>query len=267
MPAALHRTTIALTLALVVLLPGPVAGASAPAASEASSFEAAINRARQAAGLGGYAGTADLRAVAQRHAQRMADQGRYFHNPNLRNEVSGWAGLGENVGVGPTVGDLHRALMASPSHRANILSRDWTQVGVGTARTPDGRLWVVLVFRLPARAASPAPPAPPAPTAPPAPVARALPPPPPPAPTTTTTAPPPPAPTTTSTVAPPPEPTPATIGAASVGSAEPASVTAPTAVVANGSLSRPATVAALLILLVGGALLAVPRRLLVPPSR
>ena len=262
MPAPLHRTTIALLVPLVVagvLLSSSVAEASA--ASEASTFEARINAERQAAGLPGYAVAADLQALACRHAQRMADRHDYFHNPNLGSEVGGWSMLGENVGFGPTVDDLHRALMASPSHRANILRRDFTQVGVGTVRGTDGQLYVVQVFRLPSSAA-PAPVAP----APAQPTARALPPaptpttaPPPPPPTTTTTAPPPP-PTTTTTAVPVPEPTIANISATGAAPADPAVLTASAPPTAR-SVSVPAAVATTLISLVLSAQITWRRRL------
>jgi hypothetical protein len=39
--------------------------------------------------------------------------------------------------------------MASARHRANILSRSFTQIGIGTARGSDGRLYVDEVFRQP----------------------------------------------------------------------------------------------------------------------
>lgn len=45
---------------------------------------------------------------------------------------------------------VHAAVMDSPPHRANVLDRDFTQVGVGAVER-DGRLWVVEVFRRPAR--------------------------------------------------------------------------------------------------------------------
>jgi uncharacterized protein YkwD len=36
--------------------------------------------------------------------------------------------------------------MASPPHRANILSRGFNVVGVGMARGPDGRIWATVDF-------------------------------------------------------------------------------------------------------------------------
>ncbi len=42
--------------------------------------------------------------------------------------------VGENVGYATTVYSVHKALMASPAHRANILDRRWRGVGVGVVQ-------------------------------------------------------------------------------------------------------------------------------------
>jgi hypothetical protein len=170
--------------------------ARAQAVDAEQGFVTRIDQQRQAAGLPTYARAADLQSVARHHAQRMADRGEHYHNPDLASEVSNWSIVAENVGRGASVEQLHQAFMGSPTHRANIMSNELTQVGVGVVQTGDGTLYVVQVFRRPmASAAAPAatpppPPAPPAPattTAPPSPTTV-----PPPAPTTTV-----PAPTTT----------------------------------------------------------------------
>ena len=43
----------------------------------------------------------------------------------------GWFKLGENVGKGGTIPQIHEAYLRSPSHRANILDPVFTQVGTG----------------------------------------------------------------------------------------------------------------------------------------
>lgn len=56
------------------------------------------------------------------------------HNPNLRVQIpqEAWFRLGENVACGDTHPEVvHRALMASPSHRANILNPAFDRIGVG----------------------------------------------------------------------------------------------------------------------------------------
>jgi hypothetical protein len=123
-------------------------------ASAASSFVSKINSARRSAGRPVLSVRADLAAVAYRHAQRMASKESLYHNPNLGSEVRGWQAVGENVGRGGDVSSLHQAFMHSSTHRANILDRDYTEVGVGVVVDGDGIMWVTEVFRQPYRQAA-----------------------------------------------------------------------------------------------------------------
>lgn len=150
---------VAVLLALV--LPMTLLSATTPAtASTDSEFVARVNGARSSRGIRVYAVRSDLTAVARRQAARMASSGRMYHNPSLGSEVGGWSNVGENVGRGSDVGSVHNAFMRSSSHRANILSTVFTEVGVGTARSSSGELFVSQVFRRPSGAASYTPPAP-----------------------------------------------------------------------------------------------------------
>ena len=79
----------------------------------------------------------------------MAARSTLFHNPNLTTDVRNWRYVGENVGYGPDALSVHRAFMHSTHHRANILDRDYTQLGIG-AVVVNGRVWVAQVFRRPA---------------------------------------------------------------------------------------------------------------------
>lgn len=140
-----------LAVAVAVTTFAGLATASSAAAStdgDESGFVASVNAARRSAGRPTYAASADLTSVARRWAQSMASSGSLRHNPNLAGQVSGWRFVGENVGVGYDVGGLHRAFMASPAHRANVLDSDFSQVGIGVAYG-GGRLWVAEVFRKP----------------------------------------------------------------------------------------------------------------------
>jgi len=107
--------------------------------------------------VGPLAGASDLVVVAREHAARMADEGRLYHNARLGDEVTGWQALGENVGRGRAVDQIHTAFMESPSHRANILDARFTQIGLGVV-VRDGEMWVVEVFRQPAAGAPRSPP-------------------------------------------------------------------------------------------------------------
>ncbi|MGH9177758.1 MAG: CAP domain-containing protein, partial [Acidimicrobiales bacterium] len=155
----------------VVAVAGVTAGTTQ--AGGAPDLEAAMTARvaaeRQAVGRPALAVEADLVDVARGHSAAMASQSRLYHNPSLGQQVQGWLLVGENVGLGQTVDQVHAALMASTSHREELLDPRFTGIGVGVV-VSGGSLWVSEVFRqrsgdpAPAPAAAPAPPpAPPAP--------------------------------------------------------------------------------------------------------
>lgn len=154
---ARHARPLALLLVLTALLTLLVAPATAPSATAAtirinSASEAQLvrmtNAARAKRSLKALRVNADLVRVARAHALRMAREDHLYHNPRLRYTVKSYRYLGENVGYSPSVATVQRAFMNSPSHRANILDRDYTQVGIGIAVVGD-RIWVTEVFRRP----------------------------------------------------------------------------------------------------------------------
>lgn len=140
-------TALAATVALLSLN-GAGAGFATTSGHEEAGFLALVDRERATRGLGGLAEAEDLVAVARRHSARMASENDVFHNAGLSSEVDGWELLGENVGVGPTVGDIHRALMESKVHRDVILQPRFTQVGVGVVVVGE-EIWLTQVFRRP----------------------------------------------------------------------------------------------------------------------
>ena len=146
-----HRITLALTtlaLALAAVLTGALTAAPAGATTAEDSLTARLNGARSDQGLPSLATRSDLVAVARAQANRMADSGTLYHNPNLTTDVTNWRSVGENVGYGPDVQTVHVAFMNSEGHRANILDTDYTEVGVGVVERGD-RVWVAEVFRRP----------------------------------------------------------------------------------------------------------------------
>jgi uncharacterized protein YkwD len=146
---------VAAASAAIVTLTGLVAAPSAQASTSGSesAFVSSINDARDDAGRAALSTSSDLTSVARAWAQRMASSNTLKHNPNLTSQVKGWRYVGENVGVGGDVASLHRAFMDSAPHKANILDRDYTQIGVGVAMG-NGRMWVVEVFRKPSNTSS-----------------------------------------------------------------------------------------------------------------
>lgn len=162
-----------LTLAFTALFLPRVAGAQSASAAEGN-FAELIAQERMKAGLASYRQATDLAEVARAHAERMAAEERLYHNPNLREQVQNWDVVGENVGKGDTVADIHQAFMESNTHRREILSPRLTEVGVGVVQR-NGLIWVSQVFRRPTpapAATTTAPPRPPPPTSVPAPRPR-----------------------------------------------------------------------------------------------
>jgi hypothetical protein len=132
----------------------PAAAFADSSASMESQFVAKMNAARQAAGLHSYSVASDLTSIARQHSAQMASRQSLYHNPNLTTQVQNWQAVGENVGEGPTVSDIHDAFMHSPEHKANILDHDFTQVGVGVSVDHNGIVWVTEDFRQPQSSAT-----------------------------------------------------------------------------------------------------------------
>lgn len=263
----MRRPVVALLATVVVLLgEGMAPAASAPAPSRPMARAAAepgaeaefvdrVNSARAAAGKGSLSTDAELTSIARRWSQRMANEQRLSHNPNLANEVQAdWEKLAENVGFGQNVGQIHDAFMNSAAHRNNILDGAFTHIGIGVVIDGAGQIWVTQVFmRLrgggggsapPPTTAAPPPPPPttttarpaPAPTSPPTTRAPRV--------TTPTTARPAPAPTTPRVTTAPPPPDPAAEAASAAAAAAEAAAAAAATAAAEVAAAEAAAAAA-----------------------
>jgi hypothetical protein len=175
-PVRLLVGVVVLMAALGAAMAAPAGARSANAGAEAD-FVDRINGARASAGKGSLVTNGELTSIARRWSQRMADEQRLSHNPNLANEVTqDWEKLAENVGFGQNVAQIHDAFMNSAAHRNNILDGALTHVGVGVVIDGGGQMWVTEVFmRLrgggggsapPPTTAAPPPPPPPTTAAP-----------------------------------------------------------------------------------------------------
>ncbi len=147
-------------LALVCAAPPAVAAAPAacPGAGQAPSQASPaavrgatvclLNRERARRGLGPLRANRSLQAAASRYAARMSRQDFFAHvapdgssmvdrirrTAYLRGSVRRWT-VGENLAWGAgrraTPAQTVAAWMASPGHKANILSRAFAEIGVG----------------------------------------------------------------------------------------------------------------------------------------
>ncbi len=123
-----------------------------------------VNAHRAEHGLPSLRHDAALQMVARRQSSRMVAAGYIYHNPDLAKEgaeaVPDWLKLGENVGVGGSVGSIEDAFLASPMHHANIHHNDFRVIGLGAVPSSDGVLYVTQNFAQQRGASAPAPGAP-----------------------------------------------------------------------------------------------------------
>lgn len=142
-------------LAAVVVSIGALLGSYLGAASTDSPAEACfrtkINAERTMRGIPALANSEPMNVIASTHSEEMAAAGTIYHSGNLPEEegVRPFSAVGENVGMGSDCETLHEAFMDSPGHKANILDRDYTQLGVGVEKRDD-TIFVTEVFLKPA---------------------------------------------------------------------------------------------------------------------
>ena len=153
-------TRLALTTALTLAF-APAATAAAcegaklqPAEGNLGKVRAAVlclhNEERAEHGLGKLKANKKLREAARGHSTFMVRASRFEHG-DLAGRIRqagyrGWT-YGENIAWGTgrlaTAGEIHRAWMNSPGHRANILRPQFREIGIGIAlgaagSGPDG---------------------------------------------------------------------------------------------------------------------------------
>lgn len=88
-----------------------------------------------------------ISAVGAVHSRAMKRQAvlRHTGERKLRERVTRWELLGENVGRGGDVDSLHQAFMDSADHRRTVLDREFRYVGVGIARD-ENQIWVTVLL-------------------------------------------------------------------------------------------------------------------------
>jgi uncharacterized protein YkwD len=112
-----------------------------------------INNERTKQGLATLKANNAVANVARAHSQDMANNN-YFDHYNLKGESPftrlrsagiSYLAAGENIAINVSVPSAHQAFMNSSGHRANVLGRDYTEVGVGIIH--DGsRIYVTEEF-------------------------------------------------------------------------------------------------------------------------
>lgn len=145
-----HLVVVALLACTLVVGLRPATAEAATHGQIRNSLERRINAAREERGLRRLRVNDTIQRGAQGHAGLMADLNTMFHDAAYFSEIPGdseWAA--ENVGYVPAGSGaarrMHTAFMKSEGHRANILARRATHMGIGVVKR-DGRVWVVERF-------------------------------------------------------------------------------------------------------------------------
>lgn len=118
-----------------------------------------VNREREKKGLSDLGWNVDLARLARSYSEQMAVEDFFSHYDNAGNSVverarrmkiRKWRKIGENLFE--SIGDRNYAnasivmWMKSPTHRQNILDAQWTQTGIGIARSRDGKTYITQIF-------------------------------------------------------------------------------------------------------------------------
>jgi uncharacterized protein YkwD len=142
-PCLSAAAALCTTLLLITLITAPADAVTRPE----HKMLRLVNGDRRAHGLPLLRLSSAISRMARRHSRQMAGQHRFFDSPCLACilRIQGWSWIGENVGYAPTVRRMNRWFMHSPPHRANILSRHFTRVGIGILRS-GGSVWVTEIF-------------------------------------------------------------------------------------------------------------------------
>ena len=134
--------TAAAVAAAVLAVPAPAQAASA----DESRILALTNQVRASVGAPALAWDEGMAAIARSWAAKMAGDGIISHNPNLSRQVTGnWSKVSENVGQGPDIDTIHRALVASHSHYVNMVDTEVTSMGIGVV-TSGNTVFIVENF-------------------------------------------------------------------------------------------------------------------------
>ena len=133
--------------------PAPGEAAGRGASSPTQAFVQMIATLREDAELPALTRDAALDSLAAAHTRAMIHAHRVAHDlgdgdPEDRVRAAGIDAslIGENVAHAASAPLAHRALYESPSHRANLLKREFRGLGVSALPGPDGSIWVTELF-------------------------------------------------------------------------------------------------------------------------
>jgi hypothetical protein len=122
----------------------------------ARDIHARVNDERVERGLPPLVWHEGLAQLARAWSEEMIRSG-YRHSTSEFRAHPDFVGTGENIFMGPqSVHEAHVGWMLSDGHRENILSPQYSAVGIGIVCRNDGHMWATQIFGAPTGAAPPA---------------------------------------------------------------------------------------------------------------
>lgn len=93
----------------------------------------------------------EMDLLAREHAKLMATRNELFHSDaeELHKEMGRQSErrIGENVASGNSVPDIQKKMMSCLADRNNVIDRRFIHMGVGTAKSSDGTIYLCQLFR------------------------------------------------------------------------------------------------------------------------
>lgn len=114
---------------LAVLVGVGVLAACESTQSDLDLVRNSVNVSRAQHGIPAVAENATLNLKADLWAQQMRNACSIWHSHLADGAPGNWKKLGENVGMGGGITQVHQAYMNSPGHKANVLDRSFTEMG------------------------------------------------------------------------------------------------------------------------------------------
>ncbi len=145
-----HLRLLGSLIALTIL--GQVVTACESTTQDRNEVIELINQSRVEAGLGPVVENTTLDMKADAWATHLRDACALSHSVLKHDVPQVWNKLGENVGFGGTIAQIHEAYLDSPGHRANIMDPAFTEVGAAAVWGQCGdqyRVFTVQVFMQP----------------------------------------------------------------------------------------------------------------------
>ncbi|MCB2293129.1 CAP domain-containing protein [Clostridium algoriphilum] len=132
----------------------PTKATTAPATTANNKLEkevvTLVNKERAKQGLASLKDNSQLASVARTKSQDMVDKNYFDHtSPTygspfdmMKHFGITYTAAGENIAMGQqTASSVMSSWMNSPGHKANILSKDFTEIGVGIAKDKSGAIY------------------------------------------------------------------------------------------------------------------------------